>query len=307
MITSIEIENLRGIAHGKLEGLTELSVIIGKNGSGKSSILDAIMIIADKDIRNSIRMQEYASARYPGTANPLRWLFHKGVSSDIHIFAKINKYNIEMIIDEEKVKKITTVTDAGKPASFVDAKTNVKLIGKYTGLKQPMIQNLFSDMVMNDRYDEANLILKSIIPGVKDCKILIEDNNPYLFISYPNHNVPIAVAGDGIYALAQLGLELALRPGGIALIEEPEIHLHPAAIRQTAKVIWGAVRRGVQVILTTHSLELIDGLLEFANGEEELDKLSVFRTLLDDGQLKVSHITGENVEFARNQIGDDLR
>ena len=38
-------------------------------------------------------------------------------------------------------------------------------------------------------------------------------------------------------------------------------------MRQTARVILAAVRRNVQVILTTHSLEFIDVLLAEANDE----------------------------------------
>lgn len=67
-----------------------------------------------------------------------------------------------------------------------------------------------------------------------------------------------------------------------------------------------AMREGIQVILTTHSLELIDGLLHEATGED-LKKLSLFRTLLKEGQLLTSRLDGEEVAFARSQIQDDLR
>ena len=44
-------------------------------------------------------------------------------------------------------------------------------------------------------------------------------------------------------------------------MEEPEVHMHPGAIRQCARAILAAVRRGIQIVLSTHSLELIDALL----------------------------------------------
>ena len=44
MITSVSIENLRGIREGRLDGLAPLTVLVGPNGSGKSTVLDALLI-----------------------------------------------------------------------------------------------------------------------------------------------------------------------------------------------------------------------------------------------------------------------
>lgn len=320
MITSIEIENLRGIAHGKLEGLTKLTVLIGPNGSGKSSILDAIWIFTSS--QPGLVMQS-TMERHSGTGNNRKWFLYKG--------NKTNKMNIrgDILVDDIKTERnigfeynlqqdnvAGVILDNGNVVGHVNPGFNkpiknnpimdVKMIGKFSGLSQPNIHDLFSEMDIVGRQNEAVEIIQKIMPNIKDVKILTENGSPFLFVSYPDYSVPVAISGDGVYSLIQLGLELALRSGGIALLEEPEIHLHPAAIRETAKVIWGAVRRGVQVILTTHSIELIDDLLEFSS-EEEIDKLSVFRVKLDDGVLKSSRISGADVEFARHQIGDDLR
>ena len=44
MIKSIEIENLRGIQNGKLEDFTPLTILVGPNSSGKSTVLDAMFL-----------------------------------------------------------------------------------------------------------------------------------------------------------------------------------------------------------------------------------------------------------------------
>ena len=44
-----------------------------------------------------------------------------------------------------------------------------------------------------------------------------------------------------------------VRPGDMLIIEEPEVHLHPAAQTDMAKTIARLVRAGVRVLVTTHS------------------------------------------------------
>src|SRR5580704_18693644 len=41
MITSLDIQNLRGIRQGKLDGLRPLTILLGPNGCGKSTVLEA--------------------------------------------------------------------------------------------------------------------------------------------------------------------------------------------------------------------------------------------------------------------------
>ena len=67
-----------------------------------------------------------------------------------------------------------------------------------------------------------------------------------------------------------------------------------------------AVRREIQVVLTTHSLELIDALLAEST-EQDLAQFSLYRLQLQDGNLKSSRLAGPEIAFARTTIEDDLR
>jgi hypothetical protein len=46
MITRLELKNYRGFEHYKLSGLAQVNLLVGKNNSGKSSILEAIHLLA---------------------------------------------------------------------------------------------------------------------------------------------------------------------------------------------------------------------------------------------------------------------
>lgn len=77
MITSIEIENLRGIRSGRLEGLTPLTILTGPNltgpnASGKSTVLDALLIAASPAPGEAV---VHAVQRHPVVSDGAEWLF----------------------------------------------------------------------------------------------------------------------------------------------------------------------------------------------------------------------------------------
>ncbi len=118
--------------------------------------------------------------------------------------------------------------------------------------------------------------------------------------------VPIALAGDGLVGFARLGFTLLTRSEKLMLIEEPEVHQHPACIGKTALALWNAVRQGMQVVLTTHSLELIDYLVDEAN-EDELEGMKLFKLVLKDNELLSSYLDGPEIKQERQTIEEDLR
>jgi AAA15 family ATPase/GTPase len=137
-----------------------------------------------------------------------------------------------------------------------------------------------------------------------------ETASPEVHIVHSWGSVPLGVAGDGIYGLARLAFELAMEPGSLALIEEPESNQHPRSLRMSARVIWAAVRQGVQVVLSTHSLELIDMLLDgcYRDGDgDDLAQLAVCRLRLSDGNLMSIWHRGDEIRSARTDIEEDIR
>ncbi len=79
----------------------------------------------------------------------------------------------------------------------------------------------------------------------RDVKVIVDDGTP----------TDIAHKGDGVKSLAALGLLKNLNSNtetSILAIEEPESHLHPAAINQVNDII-RSISNNTQVILTTHN------------------------------------------------------
>mgnify|MGYP002379102911 CR=1 FL=1 len=90
-------------------------------------------------------------------------------------------------------------------------------------------------------------------------------------------------------------------------MEEPEAFKHPAALRQTARVYVQALAHENQIVVATHSLELIDELVAELQRVGQIDDLAVIRLALRDGEMSSSVFPGESVVTAREVLREDLR
>lgn len=337
MLRSIEINRLRGIREGVLANLTPLVVFVGQNGTGKSTALEALLIVASPLTTEAVAQ---AVRRHSGGNREARWLLWKGgEAGTTTITAKADgDYERKCSIELDRAARGLTTNlfvqienvdpSHGTPSRhFVavnfphqqasapyegedfrpfDDIQEARLVEARTYDLQTPLPQLYSKAIRLGRRAEAKEIIKQVVPGAVDIEIATEGDVPVLDIVFDGYSVPASLAGDGVQSVLRICLELATGQGGIVLLEEPEIHQHPGAIWQTARAILTAVRQGVQVILTTHSLELIDALLAAAT-EDDLTKLSVYGFLLQNGRLITSRLDGPDVAFSRNQIDNDLR
>lgn len=108
--------------------------------------------------------------------------------------------------------------------------------------------------------------------------------------------VNIADVGVGVsQTLPVLVAARVARPGQIIYVEQPEIHLHPRAQYLMAEVLVGAVRRGVRLIIETHSDLLLLGLqtqVARMRIPREMVKLHWFARTADG----ITHVTSAEVD-----------
>jgi len=95
-----------------------------------------------------------------------------------------------------------------------------------------------------------------------------------------NYAVRPINTGFGIsYVLPIVVAALSTPPGGILIVENPEVHLHPAAQAELAQFLGYASQSGIQVIIETHSDHIINGLRVFGKDND-----------LEDGHITINNI-----------------
>jgi energy-coupling factor transporter ATP-binding protein EcfA2 len=333
VIRGVEIKGLRGIRTGSLTDFTRLVVLVGPNGSGKSTILDALLIAANPQVPEGIAQ---AVERREGLSAGARWLLWKGgndgpaevaVTTDsgarrctlsLTGGSRDNPTIGGKVRDQDARRQTTAETDiwvtfqAGSRSAAsgffkpLDDVPEVRFLDPRAGGMRVPLHQLYTRVVEQGLHKEVIASLRTLIPGLEDIQILAEGDVPVVYLIFGSHAVPAALAGDGIRLLLHLTFELATRPGGLVLMEEPEVHMHPGALRQCARAVLAAMRRKIQIVLSTHSLELIDALLG-ESSDADLAEFSLYRLQLQAGSLKSSRLPGSEVAFARTEIQDDLR
>lgn len=139
-----------------------------------------------------------------------------------------------------------------------DDKKYIKALQTIKDLQQPILDSLSA------RIKEP---LEQFLPGINSVSIEVPDDTrrsslrrDFEIIVDDGTPTSLAFKGDGVKSLAALGLlKDRARTGGASIIaiEEPESHLHPAAIHQLHNVI-KALGEENQVILSTHNPLFVD-------------------------------------------------
>ncbi len=103
--------------------------------------------------------------------------------------------------------------------------------------------------------------------------------------------VNIADVGFGVsQVLPVLVALLVAESGQLVYIEQPELHLHPRAQYELAKILADAAKRGVRLVVETHSsllLLMIQTLMAKGDLEPDLVKLHWFSRNPEDGTTAI--------------------
>lgn len=342
-VKGLEVEGYRGLRKASLTDFAGINVFVGKNGSGKSSLLEALYIALkpfdglkhvvkrrgwfglasaealfhgrDSEIKIRITLEdgsweEVIIRRSAPTVGHIEALKAKGLDASklyaLSISAK-GKVAGDATFYVDPSGKCLTLFEKGEGmvygATFIDW-NSVYSYGTP--------EEAYSTMVKEGGEEAKEAVIKTLqaeYEELRDIAVLRAYDEWVLHLTFKDGAVPYYVAGDGIrYALMYL-MAVSTPKEAVLLMEEPELHAHPRLMKIVANSILHTHReRRNQVFLSTHSLELIEMLIEQAEklGLKDQD-LKIYRLALKNGVLYSKVYTLSEALDAVKKLEWDLR
>ncbi len=240
--------------------------------------------------------------------------FIRNMNSD---FVEIESYNgvlssrINGISDRAEVQIASYETTSGRE---INQKNFLDII--YLSPTEHVRGYVINSILRNDSYKEICLhILQLFDVDIVDLFMLRneENNRP---IEYIKHrilgNMPISTYGDGIKKVLSIANGIAQATGGVLLIDEIETAIHSKYYEDIFQfLVKAALQFDVQVFVSTHSIEAIDGLLSTQDylQQQKEDNISVITFKKDlMGKDTFSRVlAGRHVFKNREQFGFEVR
>ncbi len=288
-ITSLTLENFRHLTNQTIEIGSIMTAIAGQNGTGKSSLLGWIA----------------QAANFSGTEKTLSNSFFKSKYSEIFRFCPIkdykNQYNVTLNFEENNIadfKKLSTRYIKN------DNRYRVDFDGRGTALNFPVVFLGLKRLI--PLASENDIEIQSTVLGSADVTHFSKLSREILFLtrekiesefvkSTNKQMLAMKTAKYGhlgnsagqdslgqiiasILSFRKLKEEIGENyKGGILLIDEIDATLYAGSQLMLIDKLFNLARRfEVQVIFTTHSLEILEKLSEKTGDETKINFLTCF-------------------------------
>ncbi len=301
MLTELELNNFRGFRSLKLTELKPVNLIVGSNNSGKTSLLEALLLAADpkriQQLYTLFRPQQGDSAlRY------YRWLLRDGASeTGASLRAQTDTGRLDLFFlrspDQTKIaaagqraevffqcehlvawRAVVAGTKARDqrlrttiiPVSYRDSGLLVTLVGK-SNRKQSGEETM-------------QRLLAKVDPRIKKVRIdpgEQQEGNQIILDVGLSELIPLSQIGQGVFRLLTILAEVIGDQPELILVDEIENGLHHSAMQD----VWTglaevAATLGVQIFATTHSHECLEAAHAAfaARSDYGLGVIQMFRT-----------------------------
>lgn len=316
MISQIELRYFKCFELLKLP-LAELTLLSGSNASGKSSILQALVLLHQtmREHEWSTRLMLNGNTLKLGTVLDVvdkihgRHKFEIALAADDHIYrwsfsgersemsVAIDSVEIDDTViqsprqlqyllphdpvqtDNSLVKRLRTLTyitaERIGPREFypLEDRQNASVVGPagehaisllHTGRDEQVLADLEIEGVPPTQLKQVEARMQAFFPG---CGLTVEKVPRVNAVTLglrtsddTDFHRPVNVGFGLTQVLPIIVAALSAIKGDILLIENPEVHLHPAGQALMGQFLADVSRAGVQVVIETHSDHVLNGI-----------------------------------------------
>ena len=334
--SEVEVDAYRGINGLALDDLRRINLIAGVNNAGKTSVLEAIHLLAHQNDETALLDAPRWRARLNGEPAPM-WLVEQ-IQPRIHIAGRFDQ-----VPDNAASLTIQRVDDPGSDikdqTSFL---TRLLMESRYGGQAQTTDVAVFSDRPHRTQFDGRHWLCRSTLTssfGANGGDSLVKANEAALeagtkakvidFIKehIDGHMTNIELAdeqrrflvshsdferapdlssfGDGLRRVFEIGLLFASVQGGVLLIDEFESAIHRKLLVAFTRLVQElAAEHNVQVFLTTHSKEALDA---FITNNYKTDDIAAYAMRRCPGGANARRFDGNQLLLLNEAADFDLR
>ena len=169
------------------------------------------------------------------------------------------------------------------------------------------IQKLYGELVKRGTINSAISLIRDFVPYVLDIR-MVESKEIFVLTEFLKESISINSMGDGFISLIRMIFLFGLVKDGLIILEEPEISLHPGFIDIISNVMVSNTQNN-QILMSTHSIDFIENLLEVAEQQNRLDTINIIRLHRreDVHDIFAEVLSGKEALEEIEAIGTDLR
>jgi energy-coupling factor transporter ATP-binding protein EcfA2 len=320
VLQKLSLVAYRGISALMLDELTPVSLVVGANNVGKSSILEAaalllrppdpaqwVAAVRHRDVDMSLvdglwSLFPNSEALHPedgpatsqqialrgSTPNGERlveaWCW---VSQSAGAEPATLSVRVEVLIDGLPAVTLRFPTSAA-PGHQVPT-YRVFAVTSATHYSTKALVEHLSRVVDEGKKQLAVHLLQVFDPDVEDLDVIASLGREAVRVTHKIRGVvDLSSFGDGMRRSAALALALTRASQGVLLVDEIEAGIHHTLLRPVlTKLLEAATASQVQILATTHSLEAVDAVIGCSEDMKATDSLSAFWIKREDGKHQV--------------------
>lgn len=330
LLDSLRLENYRVFRDLRIERLGRANLVVGKNNTGKSSILEAVRLFATRASVDAISSILESHDETPAGDQPedrlfaLKQLFHgrdaawdagseirigevddvlSGLSLELH---EPENGSAVLVITFDGMRHGIPLDGWQRPSRSTDAVARQAYVSPH-GVTAEAAGRLWDLIALTDLEEDVISALRIISPDIERISFIGEGARkrvPVAKLKSQERPVPLRSLGDGVNRMLGIVLSLISARGGVLLVDEVENGIHFSAQQQLWELIFRTAHRlNAQVFATTHSWDCIQAFQhaasEDAHEEAVLIRLdarrdSILPTTFSEHDLSI--VTREQIE-----------
>lgn len=291
MITSLHIKDFKSVGEETFV-FKKLNLLAGTNSSGKSSVLQGLLLAADNISDTDGSVKNLTAAHIPPISfNESRNFITNAKSysigltagghsvalkflpkDDSFIATTVEQEGVLIKEDQDSIRNIFHLSamrsgDLGAPKINPNPDMNLLgvngeyLIHYFNEHKKDLLSD---DLIIGNTTrtleGQVNYWLR-ILAGYTMTVELINSEYVVRYVTPEGKSLHPYNVGTGVNFIAETLIAcLASKPGNTVIIENPEIHLHPAAQAAVLDFLVKIANSGVQVIVESHSDHFFNGI-----------------------------------------------